>query len=76
MKVSNESGDKFDIGRSLSALAYFYYFQNKKEKSLEYYLKDRDIWIELGQTRKYISSLNNIGTIYEDWGRYEKAHHA
>lgn len=75
LKVAEERNDKSRISRALQNIANILSEGTKEEqnRSLELYNKALQINMEIGELRSQSMCLNNIGSVYFDFGEWQKA---
>lgn len=73
LKLSEEVGDKTQIGRTFANLAVGYHSIADYRKALEYFHKGLKLSEDIGDKHQAGRSLNNLANLYYDEGDYPKA---
>ncbi len=61
------------VGKTYSLLGQAYFYQDKLEKSIEYFHKNLEIQIEINDDKEIANAYNNLGIIYRNIENYKQA---
>jgi adenylate cyclase len=73
LKISEEIGDKYGMGRTSGNIGYAYFLQGNYPEALKYTLASLKIKEEIGDKIGIVLCHNNIGLIYEGQHDYAEA---
>jgi signal transduction histidine kinase/lipopolysaccharide biosynthesis regulator YciM len=71
IQLCEACSDKASLADAKSNLASLSYSEGKLEESVTLFKEAYQIDLETGNIKRQSSSLNNLGRIYVDWGKYD-----